>query len=141
MRMFSLKCVNIVLESKRREVELVLYLARVYRMMIVRIEGVYCWIEMKDCEWKWILDSVCRRDLCEKGGLFGYVEFARFLQMTYSKRCTIIHNMMNGEIGNGVVKWYSVKMFAVAYSHDVQCGEWPDHDFQQVSEFAVCLLA
>ena len=65
MRIYSLKCVNIVLESKRREVKHVLYFARVCRLMIVRTEGVYSWIEMKDCEWKWIMDRVCRRDFCE----------------------------------------------------------------------------
>lgn len=44
----------------------------------------------KDWESNWTLSSVCRIDFGEEGELVGCEELARFLQMTYCKRRTVL---------------------------------------------------
>ena len=68
--------------------ELVLYVSRLGRIMVVRIKGMWIWLGMKDCEWKWSLGSDCRRAFVKDGELVGCEELARLLQKTYSKRLT-----------------------------------------------------
>ena len=46
----------------QREVYLVLCVSRLWRIIVVRTEGIWTWVGMKDCELNWSLDSVCRRD-------------------------------------------------------------------------------
>ena len=74
---------DIVLDSERREMELVLCMSRLWIIIVVRTEGMWTWVGMKDCELNWSLDSVCRTNLGEYGELVGCEELARFLQKTY----------------------------------------------------------
>ena len=65
-RTCSLTWVDIVLELMRRrrqEVELVLCVSRLGRMMVVRTRAIGTWVGMKDCELNWSLGSVCRTDI------------------------------------------------------------------------------
>ena len=63
--------------------ELVLCVSRLGIIMVVRTEGIWTWVGMKDCELNRTLGSVCRREFVAKGELIGYEELARFLQKTY----------------------------------------------------------
>ena len=46
----------------QREVDLVLCVSRLWRIIVVRTEGIWTWVGMKDCELNWSLGSVCRRE-------------------------------------------------------------------------------
>ena len=61
-RMHSVNWGDIVLDSERREVELVLCVSRLGRIMVVRTEGMWSWVGMKGCELNRTLGSVCRRE-------------------------------------------------------------------------------
>ena len=61
-RMYSLKWGDIVLDSERREMELVLCVSRLGRVMVLRTQGMWTWVGMKDCELNWSLGSVCRTE-------------------------------------------------------------------------------
>ena len=65
-RMFEkIYCTNwsdIVLDSKRREMELVLYESRLEIMIVLETQGMCTSVGMKDCELNWTLGSVCRTD-------------------------------------------------------------------------------
>ena len=80
----------------------------------MRTEGIWIWVGMKDCEWNWSMDSVCRREFVQEGELVGYEELVRLLQRTYSKRHTFLNGMMNCEIGSVFGKWCSGKKPLVA---------------------------
>ena len=67
----------------QREMDLVLCVSRLWRIIVVRSEGMWTWVGMKDCELNWTLGSVCRTDFGEKGELIGCEELARLLQKTY----------------------------------------------------------
>ena len=51
--------------------------------MVVRTEGMWTWVGMKDCELNWSLCSVCRTEFVAKGELVGCEELTRFMQKTY----------------------------------------------------------
>ena len=68
--------------------ELVLCVSRLWIIMVVRSEGMWIWVGMKDCELNWSLGSVCRTDFVQKGELIGCEELARFLQITNYKQLT-----------------------------------------------------
>ena len=59
-RMYSLKWGDIVLDSERRE--MVLCVSRLWRIIVVRTEGMWTCVGMKDCELNWSLGSVCRTE-------------------------------------------------------------------------------
>ena len=61
-RMYSLKWGEIVLDSERREVDLVLCVSRLERVMVKGTEGMWTWVGMKDYELNWSLGSVCRTE-------------------------------------------------------------------------------
>ena len=67
----------------RREMDLILCVSGLWRIIVVRTEGMWSWVGMKDCELNWSLGSVCRTDFVAKGELVGCEELARFLQKTY----------------------------------------------------------
>ena len=66
----------------QREVELVLCVSRLGRIMVVRTEGMLTWVGMKDCELNRSLDGICRTDFVAKGELVGCEELSRLLQAT-----------------------------------------------------------
>ena len=84
-RMHSLNCIDIVLELKKRrnEMDLILFVLRLGRMMVLRTQVIWICVEMKDCERNWSMGSVCRRDFVFEGELVVCEELARFLQITY----------------------------------------------------------
>ena len=51
--------------------------------MVLRTEGMWSWVGMKDCEPVQTLGSVCRTEFVYEGELIGCEELARFLQKTY----------------------------------------------------------
>ena len=58
--------------------------------MVVRTEGMWTWVGMKDCESNRTLGSVCRTEFVYKGEMVVCLvvckkELARLLQMIYSK--------------------------------------------------------
>ena len=63
--------------------ELVLCVFRLWIIMVVRTEGMWTWVGMKDCELNWSLCSVCRTEFVAKGELVGCEELTRFMQKTY----------------------------------------------------------
>ena len=73
---------DIVLDSERREMELVLCMSRLWIIIVVRTEGMWTWVGMKGCELNWSLCSVCRREFVAKGELVGCEELTRLLQKT-----------------------------------------------------------
>ena len=46
----------------RREMDLVLCVSRLGIIIVVRTEGIWTWVGMKDCELNWSLGSVCRTE-------------------------------------------------------------------------------
>ena len=72
----------------QREMELVLCVSRLGRIMVLETQGMWTWVGMKDCESNRNLDSVCRTDFGERGELVVCEELARFLQKTYYRRLT-----------------------------------------------------
>ena len=46
----------------QREVELVLCVSRLGRIIVVRTEGMWTCVGMKGCELNWSMGSVCRMD-------------------------------------------------------------------------------
>ena len=42
--------------------DLVLCVSRLWIIIVVRSEGMWTWVGMKDCELNWSLGSVCRTD-------------------------------------------------------------------------------
>ena len=63
--------------------ELVLCASRLWIIMVLRTEGMWSWVGMKDCEPVQTLGSVCRTEFVYEGELIGCEELARFLQKTY----------------------------------------------------------
>ena len=45
--------------------DLVLCVSRLGRIIVVKTEGMWSWVGMKDCELNWSLSSVCRTDFGE----------------------------------------------------------------------------
>ena len=66
----------------QREVDLVLCVSRLWIIIVVRTEGMWTWVGMKDCELNWSLCSVCRTEFVAKGELVGCEELTRLLQKT-----------------------------------------------------------
>ena len=53
---------------------LVLCVSRLGIIIVLRTEGMWTWVGMKDCEWNWSLGSVCRTDIEEEGELAAFEE-------------------------------------------------------------------
>ena len=62
--------------------DLILCVSRLGRIMVVRSEGMWIWVGMKDCELNRSLDGICRTDFVAKGELVVCEELSRLLQAT-----------------------------------------------------------